>query len=82
MRLDLTGEELKGLMAHHHAMNGLRAQFEPLLAVFNRHAEEQEKIVARIRERVADLPKAPLSKWDFSRVDPVLFAGPVEVPEE
>lgn len=81
MRIELTRQEMLDIQAHSNAMQVLRVQFQPLIDLYNRHAQEQEKVIARIRKRIKGLPDTPLEQWNFSKVDPVTYEGPIEVPE-
>lgn len=80
MKLELTGEEAARLMAAHYAMKMIQAEIASLHTLHNRHVSQREEIVRQIRKRVKGLPKTPITEWVF-RVDPVTFAGHVEIPD-
>lgn len=80
MKVELTRQEMLDIQAHSNAMQALQVTFQPLLDLFNKHAEEQERVATRVRKRIKDLPDTPLGQWDFSQVDPVTYEGSITVP--
>ena len=81
MKIHLTDTEAAQIMATHYATQRIEQQMRELSAIHAKHIARQAEIEKAIRARLKKLPKAPITEWRFN-LDPVTFAGDVDVPEE